>query len=131
MPLGYYYPRPGDVLVCDYSTGFIVPEMVKHRPAIVVSGRERHHGRLCTVVPLSATPPAKVETWHHKVTVHIPGWEGETERWAKCDMLATVSFQRLDKPHTHSRNGRVYHTTRVQPGDLAAIRRAVLAYLQF
>lgn len=28
---------PGTVLLCDYSTGFLPPEMVKLKPAIVVS----------------------------------------------------------------------------------------------
>ena len=130
MPLGYYYPRPGDVLICDYSTGFVSPEMVKHRPIVVVSGRERHGRRLCTVVPLSTTAPAPVEVWHCRIPVSIPGWSS-AECWAKCDMLSTVSFDRLDKPHTKRRSGREYHTVRLATDDLNAIRAAVLAYLAF
>ena len=130
MPLGFYFPRPGDVLICDYSTGFVPPEMVKHRPVVVVSGRERHGRKLCTIVPLSTTDPFPVEAWHHRLPVVIPGWSAGTS-WAKCDMLSTVSFDRLDKPHTKKRTGREYHTVRLLPDDLSAVRRAVLAYLAF
>lgn len=130
MPLGFYFPRPGDVLICDYSTGFIAPEMVKHRPVVVVSGRERHGRRLCTIVPLSTTDPKPVESWHQNIPVIIPGWNA-VNCWAKCDMLATVSFDRLDKPHTKTRNGRNYHTVRLAAADLAAVRASVLSYLNF
>lgn len=130
MPLGYYYPRPGDVLICNYETGFIAPEMIKHRPAVVISGRERHNGRLCTVVPLSATEPPKIQAWHTPVAVRIPGLD-DCARWAKCDMLATVSFDRLDKPHTKHRDGRTYHTVQITAMELKAIRDGVLAYLHF
>lgn len=130
LPLGFYFPRPGDVLICDYSTGFIVPEMVKHRPVVVVSGRERHARRLCTVVPLSTTHPTPIEAWHCRVPVAIPGWH-VGDSWAKCDMLATVCFNRLDKPHTKTRSGRSYHTIRLDAALLESVRRGVLAYLNF
>lgn len=130
LPLGHYYPRPGDVLICDDSTGFIAPEMVKHRPVVVVSGRQRHSRRLCTVVPLSTTDPHPVEAWHYLLPLAIPGW-ASAECWSKCDMLATVSFDRLDKPHTKTRSGRCYHTVRLTPERLTGVRQAVLAYLHF
>jgi uncharacterized protein YifN (PemK superfamily) len=130
LPLGYYFPRPGDVLICDYSTGFVVPEMVKHRPVVVVSGRERNARGLCTVVPLSTTAPDPIEAWHHCFDVTIPGW-AEGTCWAKCDMLATVGFKRLDKPHTKTRQSRQYHTVRIGASEVAALRLAVLAYLNF
>ena len=131
MALGLYIPRPGDVLICDYSTGFVVPEMVKHRPVVVISGRERHARGLCTVVPLSTTDPVPPEAWHHCLDVSIPGW-ATARCWAKCDMLSTVAFARLTKPHTKTRAaGREYHTVRLAPLDLAAVRNAVLRYLHF
>ena len=130
LPLGFYFPRPGDVLICDYSTGFIAPEMVKRRPVVVVSGRERHGRKLCTVVPLSTTDPVPVEAWHHCLPVAIPGWNAAM-CWAKCDMLATVSFDRLDKPHSKTRHGRTYHTVRLSSTDLLAVRHGVLSYLHF
>lgn len=130
MPLSFYYPRPGDVLICDYSTGFVEPEMVKRRPVIVVSGRERHNGRLCTIVPLSTTVPAPLQPWHPTCQVEVPGWEAQ-HAWAKCDMLSTVSFDRLDKPHAKTRQGRKYHIVKLSALDLASVRQGVLAYLNF
>jgi uncharacterized protein YifN (PemK superfamily) len=49
-------PERGLVLRCDYSLGgFREPEMVKPRPATVISPRLRHRDGLCSVVPLSTT----------------------------------------------------------------------------
>ena len=48
----------GTILLCDYSRGgFQPPEMVKRRPAIVISPRLPHRDGLCTVVPISADQP--------------------------------------------------------------------------
>lgn len=44
------------VLICDFTTGFQAPEMVKKRPVVVVSPRRRI-GQVCTVVPLSSVAP--------------------------------------------------------------------------
>ena len=49
-----FHPRLGQVLYCDFKTGFRPPEMVKARPVVVLS---RNHHELCTVVPLSGTEP--------------------------------------------------------------------------
>ncbi|WP_155740060.1 type II toxin-antitoxin system PemK/MazF family toxin [Pandoraea pnomenusa] len=98
MPLPYH-PKRGEVLVCDFSTGFRAPEMVKIRPVIVMSSKESHSRRLCTVVPISTTSPKPVKSWHHNLLPFaIPGWECADPMWAKCDMVQTVSFDRLNKP---------------------------------
>jgi len=91
-----FHPKPGTILICDY-TGFKAPEMVKSRPCIVVSPRLRRREGLCTVVPLSTTPPHRTEPYHHQVTLDrpLPYPFGAATMWAKCDMLATVSFDRL------------------------------------
>ena len=59
-----FQPKPGTLLVCDFGTGFKMPEMVKKRPVVVISPRRRR-SRLCTVVPLSTTAPNPVERFHH------------------------------------------------------------------
>ncbi len=59
MPLTFS-PRPGEIVICDFSTGFRPPEMVKVRPVVVISPRRRT-SQLVTVVPLSTTPPDPVE----------------------------------------------------------------------
>ena len=41
--------------------------------------------------------------------------------WAKCDMLATVSFDRLDKPYVKTRSSRNYVTHRLDDPDLVAV----------
>ncbi|MGY8905141.1 MAG: type II toxin-antitoxin system PemK/MazF family toxin [Burkholderiales bacterium] len=130
LALGSYHPHPGDVLICDYTTGFISPEMVKKRAVVVISLKERHGGRLCTVVPLSTTAPNQMKSWHAVINVNIPSL-GNHPRWAKCDMLATLSFDRLDKPHSKSHQGRQYHTVQITAMELKAIRDGVLAYLHF
>ena len=40
MTLGFH-PNAGDIVICDYATGFKPPEMVKVRPVVVISPRRR------------------------------------------------------------------------------------------
>ena len=85
-----YQPRPGNVVMCDYR-GFVVPEMVKVRPVVVIA-RNRRNRRLVTVVPLSTTEPNSLEDHHHALANNpLPGREA-ISCWAKCDMLTTVSL---------------------------------------
>ncbi|WP_090665161.1 type II toxin-antitoxin system PemK/MazF family toxin [Belnapia rosea] len=58
-----FHPHPGAILICDFSTGFRPLEMVKARPAVVLSPRRRAGG-LVTVVPPSSTPPIPPLAWH-------------------------------------------------------------------
>ena len=97
MPIQYDVP-PRTILLCDYSKGgFKPPEMVKRRPALVVSPRLRHRTGLLTVVPLSTTEPNRVCEYHCKITINqpLPKFPA-TEMWVKADMIATVAFARLD-----------------------------------
>lgn len=129
MP-NYYYKR-GQVLVCDFSTGFVVPEMVKKRLAVVVSPDDTHGRGLYTIVPLSTTEPRAVKPWHLDLPhLRVPGWAIDQHRWAKCDMIATVSATRLDRPHSRSAAGnREYHQIFVSVLDLANLLDAVASYL--
>jgi len=70
--------------------------MVKARPVIVISPRLRNRDGLCTVVPLSTTPPRHVESYHCEIEFDrpLPGWSAQ-KCWVKGDMVATVSFERL------------------------------------
>jgi mRNA interferase MazF len=90
---------PGTILRCDYSRGgFQAPEMVKARPAVVISPRLPHRDGLCTVVPLSGTAPERAALYVVRIELSVPLPEpyAHTVVWAKCDMLATVAFKRLD-----------------------------------
>lgn len=116
----HYQPRPGNVVMCDYR-GFVVPEMVKVRPVVVIA-RNRRNRRLVTVVPLSTTEPNSLEDHHHALANNpLPGREA-ISCWAKCDMLTTVSLGRLDRYKV----GRGQYAVPMLPGDeFAAILRAV------
>lgn len=60
-----YAVKPGTVLLCDYGMGgFRPPEMVKRRPAVVVSQRKRTPSKLLTIVPLSTSTPKPVLDHH-------------------------------------------------------------------
>lgn len=90
---------PGTILVCDYSRGgFQPPEMIKRRPAIVVSPRLRHRDGLCAVVPISSQPNARECDYVVRLEFDpcLPAPFSNAVGWAKCDMLATVGFDRLD-----------------------------------
>jgi len=57
MPINFH-PKRGTVPMCDYTTGFKAPEMVKRRQVVVVSPRYRRHTGFCIVVPLGTVPLA-------------------------------------------------------------------------
>ena len=130
MPLAYY-PSPGEIVLCDYGTGFVSPEMVKLRPVVVVSPRLRRRADLVAVVPLSTTPPNPTEPHHCSFTLAVPLPKPfETpQMWAKCDMVATVALSRLDR----FRDGRVpgggarrFRTGKMSAAQLVEIRKAIL-----
>src|SRR5688572_25176103 len=91
-----FHPDKGTVLICNFDTGFRAPEMIKKRPVVVISPRSRSRN-LCCVIPLSTSIPHPIEHHHHKLnSLSLPGKFSEKETWAKCDMLNTVSLDRLD-----------------------------------
>lgn len=85
-------------MICDYSTGFIIPEMVKRRPVIIISKPMKGRQRLCTVVPLSTTAPNPVMSFHAEITLpfELPRPFDAERQWIKGDMINSVSFDRLD-----------------------------------
>lgn len=128
----YFHPNPGTLLICDFDTGFRPPEMVKKRPVVVISPRFRRKRALYTVVPLSTTVPDPVEAFHHRMDARsLPGGLATRETWAKCDMIATVSLERLDRVliGRDPAGKRIYVADPVAADDLAAIRRGVMIAL--
>lgn len=99
MPLPYH-PVPGTIVICDYTTGFRPPEMVKRRLAITISPKLKRRNNLVAVIPLSATCPTPLEDWHHRVDLLIPAPWGDGPRWAACDHVATVAYDRVNLPYT-------------------------------
>jgi mRNA interferase MazF len=125
-----YHPKQGEVLRCDYS-GLVPPEMDKVRWVVVISPKFLNRPDLCTVVPISTTPPAKPQAYHVALDNDpAPDASGD-QAWAKCDMIMTVSFARL----TGYWNGkdqqgrRKYISLFVSGKELGEIRQAVLAAL--
>lgn len=132
MPLHtHYYPKQSHVLRCDFR-GFVAPEMVKIRPVVIISPTLRHGSRLCTVVPLSTTAPSPVMPWHIRLSRNPnPLGISQNEVWAKCDMVYTVSFDRLDRFHRKTRNGREYLSPSMDREDFQRVLSGVKAYLGF
>lgn len=131
MALNHFYPKQGHYLICDFERGFVPPEIVKPRPVIVVSKTETHgpHRRLCTVVALSTTPPSPELAWHYRLKQNPNPGNAKTPVWVKGDMIYTVSFNRLDKPHTKShRKGRIYQNIRIEKDELDVILNGLAIY---
>lgn len=119
--------------MCTYDTGFVAPEMVKIRLCVVITPRLRRRRGLCSVVPLSTSDPAPVEEYHRYVEFErdLPRpWRGRM-KWAKCDMIATVSYARLSPIGVGRRDGgkRRYIYPRLTDGQLKDIRKGVLCAL--
>ena len=130
MPLTFH-PKRGQILMCDFQTGFRPPEMVKCRPVVVLSDR---HRELATVVPISTTEPYPIEACHHELAeASMPLPLRGKPHWAKCDMITTVALTRMDRVrarHRHPTTGkRMYFTQAVTSEDLEAITKAVLSVL--
>lgn len=123
------HPEPGTIVVCDFK-GFIKPEMVKRRPAVVVSPRLRTRGGLCTVVPLSTTPPNPVCPYHFElhVTPPLPHPYNAPSHWVKADMIYTVAFSRLYLPFDgkDASGKRNYDVRVIDAADLLKIQECVL-----
>jgi uncharacterized protein YifN (PemK superfamily) len=86
--------KPRTILLCDYSLGgFRAPEMVKRRPAVVITGALPRRNNLHTVVPLSGTESDSRNLYHCKIELPapLPAPFDETIWWVKADMIATVS----------------------------------------
>lgn len=126
MPLPYH-PKVGEVLRCDYS-GLKYTEMNKKRFVVVISPKWLSRGELCTVIPLSTTPPPHIENFHYILEKDpYPRSEPDTKVWAKCDMLMTVSFERLSGWWDDKVDGkRNYVKLFVTDYDLICIKKCVL-----
>lgn len=104
----------------------MVPEIVKTRPVVIVSPAHLIRPGLVTVVPLSTTPPEPVQPYHYKLLGNpIPGSDAP-ETWAKCDLFASVSLERLDRVKLGRGD---YRVGAVSTEQVKAIRRACLAAL--
>ena len=131
MPITFH-PYIGAVLMCDFNTGFKEPEMVKCRPVVVLSHNKRQ--ALCTVVPLSTTEPTVIEACHHEMSPEsLPILMADERTWAKCDMITTVGFWRLERVRdgkNKATGARIYSKKSVTGHDLRKIHECVLHVLE-
>ncbi|MBL6781622.1 MAG: type II toxin-antitoxin system PemK/MazF family toxin [Alphaproteobacteria bacterium] len=72
--------------------------MVKRRLCVVVSPDIKGRGQLCTIVPLSTTPPKKVMKYYYQLQIpfQMPEKWKENPVWVKGDMVNAVGFHRFD-----------------------------------
>jgi uncharacterized protein YifN (PemK superfamily) len=124
-----YHPEPGTIVVCNFH-GFVAPEMVKKRPAVVISPRLRNRGNLCTIVPCSTSEPPRISSYHFKLHVDPPlpsPYDSSFQR-IKADMVYTVSFDRLTLPFKgkDSSGKRIYDVRVIDKSDLIKIQECVL-----
>jgi uncharacterized protein YifN (PemK superfamily) len=122
----WFQPKPRSVLYCDFA-GFRVPEMTKRRPVVVLRAHKRN-GKLVYVVPLSTTAPDPPQPYHYRFVVSPVIHTVPMEAWAKCDMVAVVSTERLTAARRHREsNGRSRPDLlpKISEEELAAIRRCV------
>lgn len=103
------------------SIRYVVPEMVKNRPVVIVSPNHLERGGLYTVVPMSTTAPDNPQPYHLKLD-NNPLPKLAKECWVKCDMVATVAVQRLDRVRV-SRG--VYTVPNLLPEELEVIRECL------
>lgn len=124
-----FNPEQGTILICDFD-GFKAPEMIKRRPVVVVSPRLRKRDGLCTVVPLSTTPPQEISSYHFKLHVSpvLPAPYDADFHWVKADMIYTVSFRRLFLPFDgKDQSGKRNYDVRViDKADLLKIQECLL-----
>lgn len=119
-----FHPRAGMVLICNFSTGFEPPEMVKIRRVIVVSKGDHNKHGVCTVVPFSTTPPTQLQPFHVEFPPkRYPFLHSEVSCWAKCNMINTVAMRRLDR----IRVGGEYQSPSLNKEDLSRIYDAILS----
>ena len=129
-----YYPNQGEILLCNYGGNVVPPEMDKLRPIVVISPRLRRRENLVGIVPLSTTAPHVMEAFHCQIElgVPLPRPFDSPIMWAKCDMIATVSKDRLDRFKAGRKaNGgaRLFVAGKLTDAQLRDIKAAVLCGL--
>ena len=101
MPIRFQ-PAIGQILICDFPKDFEKPEMVKRRPVVCISPKDRNRFGYATLVPLSTTEPMVKRSYNVEINLCAPISPAypSLKCWAKCDMLYTFSWNRLNAPKT-------------------------------
>lgn len=114
------HPQPGTIVRVDLNEGFRPPEMVKRRPCIVLSPPIPGRQKLCTIVPLSTSPPRGTHPHNTliKLDPALPHPYDSPEMWVKGDMVLTVAFRRLRLLFSHWDHGQRVYDVRVLDDEL-------------
>ncbi len=93
-----FHPKKRQIVFCDFR-GFEVPEMIKKRPVLIITGAIKgRDSRLVTILPISTTTPNPICKWHYKLDAqYMPQAKffRSTNCWIKANMIYTVSISRL------------------------------------
>ena len=126
-----FHPKRGQVLWCNFDRN-LWPEMIKKRPAVVFTHKIAQRADVVAMVPLSTTAPAHILDFHCVLEKHPFPASAGTKCWAKCDMIQTVSFERLFGYWEKEVDGkRDYLNLFVSDADFLQIRKCVLHGLGF
>ena len=126
------HPQPGTILRVDLSEGFRAPEMVKRRPAIVLSHKIPGRYLLCTIVPLSTAAPNPILPHHMQITLDppLPDPYSNPTMWVKGDIVLTVGFHRLRLLFRGNEAGqRIYDERVLDAATMTGVRACVRAGL--
>ena len=80
--------------MCDFD-GYVIPEIVKLRPVVVVSVDNSAGTRICIVAPFSTRQPKTTRPVHFHVAAGRYPF-ALVDQWVKGDLVAHVSFARHD-----------------------------------
>jgi uncharacterized protein YifN (PemK superfamily) len=126
------HPQPGTILRVDLTEGFRAPEMIKRRPAIVLSHKIPGRSLLCTIVPLSTTAPNPILPHHMQITLDppLPNPYATPSMWVKGDIVLTVAFHRLRLLFRGYEDGqRIYDVRVLDDETMTQVRACVRAGL--
>ena len=122
------HPLQGTIVRADLSQGFRPPEMGKRRPVVILSPQIPDRPLLCSVVPLSTTPPNPVLPHHMQITFDppLPHPYGSPTVWLKGDIVLTIAFHRLRLLFDRWNGGqRVYDVRVLDPGIFGQVQECV------
>jgi mRNA interferase MazF len=117
-----FIPSTGMVLMCNFDTGFVPPEMTKIRHVVIISPRYRRYNGTCLVVPFSTVAPNPVEPFHYRIPANkYTFFKKDTDIWVKGDLVSHIAVSRLDRVLCDGK----YSSPSLNPDDLKCIQLAV------
>lgn len=122
------HPVPGTIVRVDLSEGFREPEIGKRRPAVILSPPIPGRPLMCSIVPLSTTPPRKIMAHHMKIVFSppLPRPYDSPVAWLKGDIVLTVGFHRLRLLFQKWDSGqRVYDVRVLEPDIFKRVQECV------